>query len=67
MAAVLATALPIESFAATRSDHAVAMPIRPRRFVRRWVRDPESGRLVCVWDADAEPRPPTLHLKLVRT
>jgi len=23
-----------------------------KRLVRRWVRDPESGRLICVWSLD---------------
>jgi hypothetical protein len=68
MAAVLATALSFGSVFADRSDIAVA-PARtlPSRMICRWVTDPESGQLVCLWDPEEESRRrPILHLKLVR-
>jgi hypothetical protein len=63
MAAVLATVSPIGSAVATPID-TVSAP-RPRRFARRWLRDLESGKLVCAWESDPESRRPILHLRLV--
>lgn len=66
MAAALATVSPIGSAVAALFDNVAATPQRPRRFSRRWLRDPESGKLVCAWDTDPESRRPILHLRLVR-
>jgi len=51
MAAVLATA---RSYGPTIT-----------RLSCRWIRDPETGKLVCVWDDDPLQRP-VLHLRLIR-
>jgi len=31
----------------------------------RWIRDPATGKLVCVWEEDPLQRRPVLHLRLV--
>lgn len=64
MAAVLATA---RSFGPIIVANAAAPIARPaRRVTCRWVFDPESGKLVCVWDEDPLPRQFVPHLRLVK-
>ncbi len=66
MAAVPATALTFGSFPVARPA-AVSLPRRrPVVMACRWVVDPATGRLVCVWEADPEPRRPIPHLTLVQ-
>jgi hypothetical protein len=66
MAAVPATALTFGSFTVSRPD-AASVPRRRVVMVCRWVRDPATGGLVCVWEPDPEPRRrPIRHLRLVR-
>ncbi len=66
MAAVQATALTFGSFSIARPVAATVPRRRPVVMACRWVRDPATGRLVCVWEAEVVPRRPVPHLKLVR-
>jgi hypothetical protein len=64
MAAILATALPVEIPKGTSST--LVARVRPPRLACRWVVDPATGRLVASWEIDEESQPPILHLWLVR-
>lgn len=55
MALVLATARTLGSFSAVSSHGPAALRQRVR-LIRRWIRDPATGRLVCVWEPDPEDR-----------
>jgi hypothetical protein len=63
MAAKLATIPAFEPVTGARVEHDAAS--WSRRLANRWISDPETGALICVWDEDREPRRPTLHLRLV--
>lgn len=66
MAFVRAAAHTCDFNFSVRSAAAVARK-RLSRFVCRWVRDPASGALRCVWEPDpAIARRSTRHLRLVR-
>ena len=65
MAAVPATARSFGPDITVPTAVGASAPVR-RPVLCRWIVDPASGKLVCVWDDDPLPRQFALHLRLVK-